>query len=589
MRGEAHFRESHAVKGEWRVACALLLIFLVACSSPSATATQTPTITKPTNTPTATNPPRPTHVTICEEVVWDIGEVGAWIDEDNDGEWDSAELPLQGVQFWVDDTSHNVAKVTEAVSNPGGLAHLYVERVYCGAAPTEVFDFEVYAEAPAGFQHTTPERLDEEPFRFGFSYIDSPTPEPTVSPSPTHTPLTTPTPTATPAALVLPDLLRPVAAIEDVAPGTFSRLYPLPDGALWLITDQAVAKLVDSTWTVYLSHFTGELASIDAVERVWVVSEDTSAISAWDGSSWTAYAAGEGWTALDDDAYRYAGGARSDGSGRFWLPTAQDVRLFDGASWTVFTPQDMGMGEPPCEDCVPSFGVTVLKGSGEIWVAECEWSGPGPIGGRGVRWFDGQTWQGADSPVASGCATVIEEDSSGNVWLGVEAELWRYDPGAGDWTRFTPADEPPFGALRYGVVIDCVLDPFDEPWVTLRLCYGASCDTDVLYHLRDGVWTQITQDPGYVVHNRLVFDATGTPWLFWQGGVYRVTGDVPQSLVDLFAQSVVVDASGQVWFVARYEGRDVLWTLDAASVEVRPPWSLATRIGLEGLPYQEEP
>lgn len=84
-------------------------------------------------------------------------------------------------------------------------------------------------------------------------------------------------------------------AIKEILSGTFERLQASPDGGLWLITDQGVAKLLDTTWTVYLSDFTGTLVGIDAAGRVWVVSEDTGEISAWDGTSWTAYGTDAGW------------------------------------------------------------------------------------------------------------------------------------------------------------------------------------------------------------------------------------------------------------------------------------------------------
>jgi len=53
-------------------------------------------------------------------------------------------------------------------------------------------------------------------------------------------------------------------------------------------------------------------------------------------------------------------------------------------------------------------------------MGECDWDGPGLVGGCGARWYDEHTWHGADLPVASGCMTVIEEDRFGRIWLGVD-------------------------------------------------------------------------------------------------------------------------------------------------------------------------
>ena len=361
-------------------------------------------------------------------------------------------------------------------------------------------------------------------------------------------------------------MFRPVTPLEDVLPGDFERLHASPDGALWLITDQSIAKLVDTTWSIYLTGFAGELVGIDASERVWVVSEDASEISAWDGASWMDYGVDAGWLpiVLEDEWYLDTGWGQSDGAARFWLATSQDVRVFDGERWTVFTPEDMGMGEVGDEAQWATFALQVSQSTGDVWVGECDWCGPGPFGGQGARWFDGQVWRGADSPVGSGCVTVIEEDSAGRIWLGVDEILWRYDPASGNWTQFTPP-EPPVEWTRFGFAHAIALDQSDDPWPAMVLC-GASCyGKIVLYHIHDGVWIQIGEALefyGVEPPHQLVTGADGQLWLFWEGGIYRVAGDVIEPVTNLYVQFVAVDATGRVWFVARDGGRDVLWVLN---------------------------
>jgi hypothetical protein len=402
----------------------------------------------------------------------------------------------------------------------------------------------------------------------------TPTPTwiPTRTPMPTRTPTQVPLPTETPTADPLPDLFRPLIPLDEVISGTAEHLHASPDGALWLITDEGIARMQDGDWHIYLADFTGELAGIDAAGRVWVVSEDTTQITAWDGATWTAYRTDGGWLPIPlEDGHRDVGWGQSDGSGLFGLATSRDVRVFDGERWIVFTREDMGM-DPPLHDMISYFEVAILSG-GEVWVGECE-GAAGPLGGQGVRWFDGQTWHGADSPVASGCVTSIvaedsAEDSSGRVWVGVgadvgdgvEASLWRYDPASEDWARFKPPeppDPPPLGQWRYAAVSDIALGPSDDLWVSFLMCGAASCDTMVLYHVHEGAWTQI-RIPRPVT---LVLDAAGTPWLLSLGAIFRVAGDVPELVANLHdIRSVTVDASGQVWFLARHEGRNWLWTL----------------------------
>lgn len=394
---------------------------------------------------------------------------------------------------------------------------------------------------------------------------------------PTPTSTSTPTPASTPSATSAspPQAFRPIIPVEDVLTGQFQRLHASPDGALWLITDEGVARKQDGTWHVYLTDFTGELVGIDAVGRVWVVSEDNSEIASWDGAAWTTYGADEGWSSitLEDERYREMGLGQSDGMGGFWLTTPQDVRLFDGQRWNVFTPEAMGMGAVGPEELWATFAMEIAESTGMIWVGECDWGGPGPFGGQGVRWFDvstkltagGQNWHGADSPVGAGCATVIEEDAQGRVWMGVDDSLWRYEPAFGKWTEFAPP-EPPVEWTRFGFAHAIALDSSDDPWPAMVLC-GASCyGKIVLYRVQDGAWTQIGEAlefGGFLPPHELVVDATGTRWLFWAGSVYRVGEGMSEPVPGLgFVRHIAVGAAGRVWFVLRHEGRDVLWTLN---------------------------
>jgi hypothetical protein len=391
--------------------------------------------------------------------------------------------------------------------------------------------------------------------------------------TPTSRPTKTPTPTATPTPtpVPLPEMFHRVIPADEVF-GGIGRLYSSPDGELWAITEEGVARLEGGSWNLYLTDYTGRLAGIDGSGRVWVVSGDGSEISAWygapspdgapsgDGGSWTTYGTDAGWTPLTESWYHYAHGGYSDALGRLWFATSQDVRVFDGERWIVFSPEDMGMGPPVGEDLDIVFGVAILE-SGTVWVRECEWGGPGPFGGRGVRWFDG-SWHGADSPVASGCATAIAEDGAGNVWLGVEEYLWRYEPASGAWTEFAPPEPPIDG--RFGFLHNLAVDPSGDPWPMIVICGGASCYGSVaLYRVRDGVWNQIGGVAEYDGTQRgPLFGADGTPWVFWGWGVYRIVEDTPELMAPLYARSIVMDGSGRVWFLAWYEGRDWLWMLD---------------------------
>jgi len=385
------------------------------------------------------------------------------------------------------------------------------------------------------------------------------------SPSPSPTPVPPPLPAATsesPRVLATSGPYGMVQFVDEILPGTFEALLSTAGGASWLVTDQSIAQLVESTWTPYLASYQGQMAGIDSGGRVWVVNQDATEISAWGGDAWTTYGAGTGWTAPTASYDRSVRGGQTDALGQVWFATSQDVRAFDGDRWAVYTPQTMGMGPPEYEDLVARFRVAVMS-SETVWVSECDWGGPGPVGGGGIRWLEDGVWRGAASPVASGCATTLAVDSLGRIWAGVDSSLWCFDPASGMWQESGPP-ESPIAGTRFGYVESLVVDQDDSAWATFSLCGGASCDVyRLLYRVREGVWTQVGGTGGYDYEPwGPIFDPAGIGWLTWDGGVHRIQGDAAELASPLAGRSGILDDTGHVWFLARHEDRDALWVLN---------------------------
>ena len=247
--------------------------------------------------------------------------------------------------------------------------------------------------------------------------------------------------------------------------------------------------------------------------------------------------------------------------GTIWLAHDQGVFIFDGAGWTGLSLSDMGMRPPLDPDKFIPY--TLERAGTQVWVGRCDWVGPGPLGGD-VRWFDGTAWRGADSPVASSCVTTIREDGQGRVWVAANADLWQYDPAAGDWVQFAPP-EPPEG-YRFGFISDLAFDPAGQPWPLYDICGGASCGqmTEARYRLEDGAWVLVREEVSFP--QRLIFDDTGTPWLFVLGGaVHRFQGDPSADtlVAGFLADAVTTDAAGRVWVVGRQvDGETAVWVLE---------------------------
>ncbi len=203
------------------------------------------------------------------------GKFWAWLDENENGVWDTHEVPLQDVRFSVTyqtNTDH-------ARSDWKGYAFLGTVFSEC---PNTTF--EVYAEPPDGYRLTTTERFragsgcdrDEGPHLFGFTYLPG---APTVTPFP-----------AEPRCIS-----HKTARITDITIA--------PDNTLWFATKGGGATHYDpgeETWTTYKNTWLSNsgLASNNITsiavssDNVWFGTD--LGLTRFDGSSWTSYTTKDG-------------------------------------------------------------------------------------------------------------------------------------------------------------------------------------------------------------------------------------------------------------------------------------------------------
>ncbi|MBN1262360.1 MAG: hypothetical protein JXB35_16895 [Anaerolineae bacterium] len=343
-----------------------------------------------------------------------------------------------------------------------------------------------------------------------------------------------PTATTAPTAVASPatghDPLGPFAwnpILEGWTGGAIGHWDLAPDGALWVVGETSVGRFHAGVWTLY--PVTADLIlGFDALGRTWLAAEDGASVAMWDGATWTGYEAASGWRAAGSlrklGWYANVSDVVTDARGQLWLATWQDVRIFDGVGWRVLSPEEMGF--TPSEEMLEygfDFSLTeiALDSAGDVWVADCAWMGPGPMG-QGARWFDGEVWKGQDSPVvATGCIEDIEVDVSGRVWAGVDGELWRYTPGEG-WEQFPHPALAGDDGLRWGWIVDIALGDPDTVWVTLSPCGGASCDSGrhLVYRVHAGAWAPVLDTE----LTDLVFTGSDAGWLCALDGLYRVVG-----------------------------------------------------------------
>lgn len=368
---------------------------------------------------------------------------------------------------------------------------------------------------------------------------------------------------------------RKVIPVTPDLQGETMRLEVLPDGDLRLLTTNGFALLHDGAWQPYLLAPSQRFIGADAAGRLWFFPEEVpDTIFYWDstmadygGSAFVH--ADAGWLPVDDPTTLTGRGVLTDDQGQVWLATAQDVRVFAGGRWTIFTRKTLGMPPAAEEGLLTEFTLTCIESRRQTWVGLCDWAG-GPMGGGGVRWFDGQAWRGAQSPTASGCVTVIAADEAGRVWIGMDHGIVKlFDQTTGNWREF-PLPEPE--DYRRGYALTLSLDPEGDPWLLAALCGGASCDvTRALYHFQDGAWIEVAglQDYAERLYQGpllpVLFDATGTPWFFLGGAPFRIRDHrLEQSpAAELSVLDATTDAAGQLWLVARSGGDSpALWVLE---------------------------
>ena len=389
----------------------------------------------------------------------------------------------------------------------------------------------------------------------------APTATRTRTPTPTRIP-PTPTPTRTPVPLpanieVVATLPLEIPVREDVW------LDATPGGVLWLWSKEIVARWESDAWQVVLSDPPGSVLGVDDQGHIWAIGEGRDAISVWDGHAWIVYGPDQGWAPVSDFWWAYVRGPVPDAAGRLWFVTSQDIRMFHTGQWTVYDLlQDLGYPDQPEYELVLNLQIAATTRSRDIWVGACYWGGPGPFGGEGLRWLGdpGKGWQGADSPVAEGCAQSIHIDDTGIVWAGIDGALWRYDPRSGAWSHTDPPQEVPLGRARFGYVSDLLVAPGEELWVLFGLCGGASCYDDLLYRYRDGAWEQLSETPSDSFLQHLVRARDGTVLSIGREGIY--VGEAMDPVASLSVGALAVDEThGTIWFVAEYQGQGTLFRI----------------------------
>lgn len=383
------------------------------------------------------------------------------------------------------------------------------------------------------------------------------------------------TPLATPATPSLEQRnIGPFIPLEndtDRQSSIVEKLLNGPDGHLWVVGADNVTSYDGEKW-LFHGEITGHTLGFDGLDRLWIVDEDGEWISAYDGRTWVKYGPEQGWLPAGWMYNVEMYGSVSDGiitdlRGDTWLVTIHDVRVLRDDHWTLFAPEDVGY-EPSSFMLEAGWGFMLndvaLDATGDVWVTDCAWMGPGPDG-QGARWYDGVSWSGQSSPVvASGCIKDVEVCADGRIWAGVDDEVWRYTQGSG-WKLLPHPVQFPIEGMRWGWIIDLLLDGTDAAWVTMVPCGGASCDSgqSITFWVSGEEWLVTGENTGENGLPDVALGGNDLTWGCFSNGLYQVAGGefIPVDATLPGTCQVEADKTGRVWLAI--EGESQLWVFDA--------------------------
>jgi len=385
---------------------------------------------------------------------------------------------------------------------------------------------------------------------------------PTTFSSETPQPSTTPTPTDTTTPF-FSGPFRPVTLDESFPDVILSILGEHPDGLLLLEPEGQVISLKGGSWAIYLPEFQGEPLGVDSEGRFWVFDQEENRISSWDGISWHHYTESDGWSSTGEHIWSKTQ-LVTDQIGQVWFVINDQLWVFAGEQWAQVSLSDYGVSHPleSNEGILPSIKLSYVKGLNELWLGTCYWTGSGPIGGGGVLRYDGVTWHPVDPLVSSGCTETIEEDHAGDVWVGLNESIMYLDLQDRTWMELRPPASPFGDNSRFFGVREITFDPENNPWAEFLLCGGAGCGFGpILYRFQNGSWVEIIRE-GFQYYRQVVFDSSGNPWLFTPAGIFNVTNNDLDDVIELAVdpRSIFKDARGGVWFLVE-DNEYPLWFL----------------------------
>jgi hypothetical protein len=216
------------------------------------------------------------------------------------------------------------------------------------------------------------------------------------------------------------------------------------------------------------------------------------------------------------------------------------------------------MPDPQQVDARQEYRVVSLEQSDQVWVGECDWGGPGPVGGGGVRRLVNGVWQSIGSEFDYGCVSTMTKNSSDGIWFSLDEKVIQVDIKSGTIKTYPIPNLN--NDLRAGPVDDMTVNLDGSFYPLVQLCGGASCgNTIARYSEIGGNWELINQTTAAGFDQVIVFP-NGVSWYFSGQDLYQLSGTNKEKIAHLPFLSIVTDDQGKLWLLTMDKGQFLLWS-----------------------------
>lgn len=312
----------------------------------------------------------------------------------------------------------------------------------------------------------------------------------------------------------------------------------------------------------YVKRFRNIFLGVDNEQGIWYLTETSNSIFRWDGKKTVEFGKNQGWILparfhkplipVNSTPLLIAGD-------NIWLATSNDVRLFNGKTWRVFTATEIGIKLPYKAGVKTNFILAHNSITGDIWAAACYWQGDRQIGGSSPYQFDGNRWYKIEFPFENVCVTHLTFDKNGNGYLITPTTVWKYN--GQNWNEMSL---PVFGEMPKNStfrIIHFVLDSFESPWMLVELTNENGIpEQNHLFQYKDTKFTKVSTLEG-ISTPVFFFTSQNSAIFFKNKKVFQIAPAGMELISDNNFDLIIQDSDENIWLISATKSRPLLWLL----------------------------